>query len=122
MDSVAQHSMHLMLREQDNRSISSVTLRRVGAFAQARRGQLALFLLLSVVTAAMAVATPVLAGRVVDAMVNGESAGVVIRLATLIAVIALAEAGISVLTRWLSSNIGEGVILDLRTAVFDHVL
>src|ERR671913_300446 len=39
-----------------------------------------------------------------------------------IAAIALAEAGISILTRWLSSTIGEGLILDLRTAVFDHVL
>ena len=27
----------------------------------------------------------------------------------------------SLVTRWLSSTIGEGLILDLRTAVFDHV-
>jgi hypothetical protein len=44
--------------------------------------------------------------------------GVVVALA---AAIAVAEAGISLVTRWLSSNIGEGLILDLRTAVFDHV-
>lgn len=42
-------------------------------------------------------------------------------LAVLIAVVALAEAGIGLTARWLSARIGEGVILDLRTAVFDHV-
>ena len=45
----------------------------------------------------------------------------VIRLAVLIAVIAVAEAGLGLVTRWLSASIGEGLILDLRTAVFDHV-
>ena len=42
-------------------------------------------------------------------------------LAAVIAAVALAEAAMSLLTRWLSSRIGEGLILDLRTAVFDHV-
>ncbi len=45
----------------------------------------------------------------------------VLRLALLIAVIAVVEAGISMVSRWLSARIGEGLILDLRTAVFDHV-
>ena len=71
--------------------------------------------------AVLAVATPVLAGRVVDAIVEGGDVDVVIRLAVLIAVIAVAEAGLGILTRWLSARIGEGLILDLRTAVFDHV-
>jgi ABC-type bacteriocin/lantibiotic exporter with double-glycine peptidase domain len=76
---------------------------------------------LSVVTAVLAVATPVLAGRVVDAIVRAAPISLVAGLATLIAVIALAEAGLGILTRWLSARIGEGLILDLRTAVFDHV-
>jgi ABC-type multidrug transport system fused ATPase/permease subunit len=42
-------------------------------------------------------------------------------LAAVIAAVAIAEAAVSLVTRWLSSNIGEGLILDLRTAVFDHV-
>ncbi len=45
----------------------------------------------------------------------------VARFAALIAVIALAEAGFGVVSRWLSANIGEDLILHLRTAVFDHV-
>lgn len=77
--------------------------------------------MLSVVTAALAVATPILAGRVVDAIVAGDETSVVVRLALLIAVIALLEAGLAIVTRWLSASIGEDLILDLRRAVFDHV-
>jgi ABC-type multidrug transport system fused ATPase/permease subunit len=79
------------------------------------------FLLLSIVSAVLAVATPVLAGSVVDAIVEGESERRVIGLALLIAGIAVAEAGLGILTRWLSANIGESLILSLRTSVFDHV-
>ena len=46
---------------------------------------------------------------------------VVVMLARVIAAVAVAETVVSLVTRWLSSTIGEGLILDLRTAVFDHV-
>ncbi|WP_460864477.1 ABC transporter ATP-binding protein [Rhodococcus aerolatus] len=101
--------------------ISRETVRRIGRFAAPHRRRLLVFVVLSVVGAALAVATPVLAGRVVDGIVNDAAAGVVVGLAVLIAVIALAEAGTGLASRWFSSRIGEGLILDLRTAVFDHV-
>ncbi len=44
-------------------------LRRVGGYARPHRRHIAWYLVLSVVTAALAVATPILAGRVVDAIV-----------------------------------------------------
>ena len=110
-----------MHAQEDKRPFSKATLRRIGAFARPHRRQLVFFLMLGVVLAALAVATPVLAGRVVDAIVESESTDVVIRLAVLIAVIAVVEAGLGLLSRWLSARIGEGLILDLRTAVFDHV-
>jgi ABC-type multidrug transport system fused ATPase/permease subunit len=110
-----------MSAQQDQRPVSRVTLRRIGAFARPHRRQLVFFLILSVITAALAVATPVLAGRVVNAIIDGASEARVVKLAILIAVIAVADAGLGILNRWLSSNIGEGLILDLRTAVFDHV-
>ncbi|WP_455359624.1 ABC transporter ATP-binding protein [Streptomyces sp. SYSU K21746] len=122
MEVTAWTSLHsAMNAQQDRRPFSRATLRRIAAFARPHRRQIGQFLLLSVITALLAVATPVLAGQVVDAIVKGQAAGVVIRLAGLIAVIALAEAGLGLLTRWLSANLGEGLILDLRTAVFDHV-
>ncbi|HEX2134121.1 MAG TPA: ABC transporter ATP-binding protein [Actinophytocola sp.] len=105
----------------DRRPFSVRTLRRIARFARPHRRLLGWFLLLSVVAAALAVATPLLAGQVVDAIVDGSPVSVVVRLAVLIAGIAIAEAGLGLLTRWQSARIGEGLILDLRTTVFDHV-
>ena len=110
-----------MHAQQDRRPFSKATLRRMAVFARPHRRELVAFLLLSVVTAGLAVATPVLAGRIVTAIVAGAALEVVLGLAGLIAVIAVAESGLGVVTRWLSAGIGEGLILDLRTAVFDHV-
>ncbi|MPZ67504.1 MAG: ATP-binding cassette domain-containing protein [Pseudonocardiaceae bacterium] len=122
MEVTAWMSMHhAMNAEQDRRPFSRATLRRIGRFARPHRRQLVRFLVLSVMTAVLAVATPVLAGRVVDAIVQGAALSVVAGIAGLIAVIAVAEAGLGILTRWLSARIGETLILDLRTAVFDHV-
>ena len=96
-------------------------LRRMARFARPYRGRIAVFLVASVAAAVLTVLTPLLAGRVVNAITEGRAAGVVVTLAVIIAVIAVADAGLDMLTRWLSSSIGEGLIYDLRRAVFDHV-
>ncbi|MFF5336484.1 ABC transporter ATP-binding protein [Streptomyces sp. NPDC013181] len=122
MEVTAWSSLHSAINAQrDRRPFSRATVRRIASFAGPRRRQMYRFLLLSVVTALLAVATPLLAGRVVDAIVEGRESGTVVRLALLIAVIAVAEAGLGLVTRLLSARLGEGLILDLRTAVFDHV-
>lgn len=110
-----------MHAQEDRRPFSWPTLRRIGRFARPHRRTLGWFVLLSSVVAALAVATPLLAGRIVDAIVHGEPFDVVVGLAALIAGIAVAEAGLGLLQRWLSAGIGEGLILDLRSAVYDHV-
>jgi ATP-binding cassette subfamily C protein len=122
MEMVAWQSMYQAAHAQEEkRPFSVATLRRIGEFARPHRRRIGAFLLISVVGAVLAVATPVLAGRVVDAIVNGGPVGVVVGLAGLIAVIAVVEAGVGILQRWLSASLGEGLILDLRAAVFDHV-
>ncbi|MBL7499027.1 ABC transporter ATP-binding protein [Frankia nepalensis] len=122
MEMVAWSSLYGAMHTQDDRrSFSWGTVRRIAAFARPHRRQLAWFLLLSVVVAALAVATPLLAGRVVTAIVEGSETHVVVWLAAVIAAIAVAEAALGLVSRWLSASIGEGLILDLRTAVFDHV-
>jgi ABC-type multidrug transport system fused ATPase/permease subunit len=106
----------------DLRSLADRTLlRRIWSFAGRHHRRLRGFVALSVLSALLGVATPVLAGKVVDQIVKGGASAVVVVLAVVIALVALAEAAVSLGTRWLSSNIGEGLILDLRTAVFDHV-
>jgi len=96
-------------------------LRRIWRFADRHHRRLGGFVAVSVVSALLAVATPILAGKVVDAIVRGGPAATIVLLAAVIAAVAFAETVVSLVTRWLSSNIGEGLILDLRTAVFDHV-
>jgi ATP-binding cassette subfamily C protein len=105
----------------EKRPFSMATLRRIVAFARPHRARVVTFVLVSVVGAALAVATPVLAGRVVDAIIGGGPLSVVVALAALIAGIAVLEAGGGILQRWLSASIGESLILDLRATVFDHV-
>ncbi|MFI6095256.1 ABC transporter ATP-binding protein [Lentzea sp. NPDC051213] len=97
------------------------TFRRVLAFARPHRAKLLVFLLLTVVSSVLAVTTPLLAGRVVDAIVNGSAPSVVVWLAVVIALVAIVDAGLGVVERWQSTRIGEGLIYDLRRAVFGHV-
>ncbi len=122
METTAWTQLHSVLTaEQERRPFALATLRRIGAFARPHRRRIALFVLLGVGSALLAVATPVLAGRVVDVIVSSGDEGTVVRLALLIALIAVAEAALGILGRRLSARLGEHLILDLRTAVFDHV-
>ncbi|NEA27405.1 ABC transporter ATP-binding protein [Actinomadura bangladeshensis] len=121
MEVTAWMSLHHAMNARDSRPFSRATLRRIGAFARPHRRRLVAFLVLSVVMAVLAVATPVLAGWVVNAIVDHSATSTVVWLAVVIAVLAVAEGGLGLANRWLSARIGEGLILDLRTAVFDHV-
>ncbi|MFI8907249.1 ABC transporter ATP-binding protein [Streptomyces albidoflavus] len=122
METTAWTQLYSVLHaEQDRRPLARATVRRIAAFARPHRVRIGWFVVLSVATALLAVATPVLAGQVVNAFVSGSDPSLVTRLALLIAAIAVAEAGLGMVARGLSARLGEGLILDLRTAVFDHV-
>ncbi len=78
MEVTALMSMYnAMHAQEDKRPLSRATLRRVRRFARPHRARLVRFLVLTVVVSALAVATPVLAGRVVDAIVDGDDPSVV---------------------------------------------
>ncbi|GAA4755621.1 ABC transporter ATP-binding protein [Gordonia alkaliphila] len=126
MDAVAWEVLHKSMRTPGKRSGKHerrATLRRIAGFARPHRRRILLFLGLSIVTAVLTVITPLLAGRVVNLInsVSPDAGREIVVLAVLIAVIALAEAVVGIATRWFSSNLGEGLIYDLRRAVFDHV-
>ena len=97
------------------------TIRRVYQFAGPHRGKLAVFLLLTMVSAVLAVSSPLLAGQVVNAIVGHGQVSTVVWLAAAIAGLAILDAGLGLVERWQSSRIGEGLIYDLRRAVFGHV-
>ncbi|MFJ1459130.1 ABC transporter ATP-binding protein [Nocardia sp. N2S4-5] len=106
---------------QERRALSRATARRILRFAGPHRPLLIGFLVFSVVSAVLSVANPVLAGQVVDKIVGQAAPGSVALLAAVIGAVAVVDAALGIVIRWLSSRIGEGLILDLRTAVFDHV-
>jgi ATP-binding cassette subfamily B protein len=103
--------------------ISRGTTRRILSFARPYRRDIVVFLITVVLDAGIGVATPVLAGHVVNAITGGgsDAATVVVRLALMIAGLAVVDAFLSLAQRWYSARIGEGIILDLRTLVYDHV-
>ena len=105
------------------RRVGRATTRRILAFARPYRRDIAVFLVTVVVSAAIGVATPVLAGDVINTITRGGAgaSSAIVRLALLIAGLAVADALLSLAQRWYSARIGEGIILDLRRQVYDHV-
>lgn len=124
IETVARQTLYRQTRARggDLRSLADrALLSRIWRFAARHHRKLWAFVAVSVVSALLTVATPLLAGKVIDAIVDGGAPRLVVLLAAVIALVAVAEAAVTLMTRWLSSNIGEGLIFDLRTAVFDHV-
>ncbi len=104
-----------------NKKLTPGILRRVATFAQPYRRELAVFLMLTILSSVIGVATPLLAGSVINEISGHGSGRVVLVLALVIAALAVVDALLSLGTRWFSSRIGEGLIFDMRTRVFAHV-
>ncbi|WP_114906356.1 ABC transporter ATP-binding protein [Ornithinimicrobium murale] len=105
-----------------DRRLQEGTGRRVLGYGRPFRSDITLFLILTIIVAALGVATPLLLGRIIDHGVIPQDRGVVITLGLVVAGLAVVEAGLTVVTRFYGSRIGEGLILNLRTQVFSHVL
>jgi ATP-binding cassette subfamily B protein len=105
-----------------SRELPKGTVKRILGIARPYRRELTFFLLLTVASAVIGVITPLLAGDIVN-RISGlhGTAGQIVRIALVIAGLAVVDASISVGTRWFSARIGEGVIYDLRGRVFEHV-
>jgi ATP-binding cassette subfamily B protein len=126
MSSMSSWTMLRSIRDSETVSqhqVSRGTTRRILSFARPYRGDIAVFLVTVVLDAGIGVATPVLAGHVVNAITGGAAgaASLVVRLALMIAGLAVVDAFLSLAQRWYSARIGEGIILNLRTRVYDHV-
>ncbi len=97
------------------------TVRRIAGYARPYARELVLFLLLNSVAAVFVVANPLLLKTIIDRGIIHHRSGVVVGLAVAVGVLAIFDAVISLIQRWYSSRIGEGLIYDLRTEVFNHV-
>jgi ATP-binding cassette subfamily B protein len=97
------------------------TLRRIAALARPFARIITAFLILTVADAVLGVLPPLLSQRIVDNGILKHNGGLVTVLALVVAGIALLDAAVGLISRYLSARIGEGLIALLRTKVFAHV-
>ena len=104
-----------------NQKLKSGTFRRIVSFAKPYKSSLAIFLVTVVIDAMLVVATPLLLRELIDKGVAPHNGSLVTKLAIIVGGLAILDAIFNMAGRWFSSRIGEGLIYDLRTQVFEHV-
>ena len=115
------YSMSADTSDLAGRRIGRETRRRVWGFARPYRSQIAAFMATVVTATFLGLLPPLLIRQVFDvAIADGNGRYLNILFAVMVAA-ALGEALLTLLERWLSATVGEGLIFDLRAALFDHV-
>jgi ATP-binding cassette subfamily B protein len=104
-----------------NQKLKPDTFKRILAFAVPYKVELIYFLIAVVIDASLVVATPLLLRTLIDKGVVPHNGGLVTKLALIVGLLAVADALINMVSRYFSARIGEGLIYDLRTQVFQHV-
>lgn len=97
------------------------TARRIAGFVRPYARLVAAFLVIVVVDAVVGVANPLIYREIINVGILKQQAGIILGLAGLVAVLAVADAGLAVAQRWVGSLIGEGLVFDMRTKLFAHV-
>ncbi|MFL6150786.1 MAG: ABC transporter ATP-binding protein [Ornithinibacter sp.] len=117
-------ALHSLSRDSSvkERRLAPGTTKRVLGYARPYKVQIAWFLGVVVIESMLVVASPLLLKSLVDDGIYPKDSAVVVRLSLLVALIAIVGAGLTLVERWFSARIGEGLIYDLRTQVFSHVL
>ncbi len=108
-------------RNVSTRELNRVLVRRILGYASRYRGIIVLFLITLVLVSLLSVAQPLLVPRLVDDGITQGNASIVTQTALLMGLLAIVDAALGLVARWFSSKIGEGLIFDLRTQVYDHV-
>ena len=103
------------------KTVDRDVVRRVWRFARPYRWMLLAFLGTIVAASLVEVAPPLLFKRLLDQAVPNRDMDLINKLAIGAVALALGDAVLGVAQRWWSARIGEGVIFDLRVALFDHV-
>ena len=108
-------------RSVTDQRIAPGTVRRIMRYARPYRVIIGIFLATLVGTSLLSVAQPLLFRRIVDDGISAGNASLVTWTAVAIAGLAIGDAMLGLVSRWYSARIGEGLIFDLRTQVYDHV-
>jgi ATP-binding cassette subfamily B protein len=97
------------------------TVRRIVRFAAPYRRQLVWFVLLIVLDAAIGAVNPLIFRAIIDDGIAKHKVGLTELLAVVVALLAILDAAASLANRWFSARIGEGLIYDMRSQVFEHI-
>ena len=97
------------------------TIKRIISFAKPYKRAVLFFLITVILDAVLVITTPLLLSRLIDDGVIPKNGSLVTIIALAIAGLALLDALMNIIGRWFSSQIGEGLIFDLRSQVFEHV-
>jgi ATP-binding cassette subfamily B protein len=111
---------HLDPEELKKAKLDRGLLRRAWRFAKPYHGKLRLYSVAIVVAALLGTIPPFIYKRLIDAATSHQPHRVDVWAAAAIAMAAL-NTGLSLVNRWFSARIGEGLIYDLRVALYDHV-
>ena len=104
-----------------NQSFKKGAFRRVWQFARPYKASIAGFLTAILVSAVLALVPTLLFRQILDHSIPDRNRHAITVLASLAALAALVDAGLAIVQRWYSARIGEGLIYDLRVALFDKV-
>jgi ATP-binding cassette subfamily B protein len=101
--------------------LSRGVVRRVWGFARRYWLQILAYLLAIGLSSLVAVTPPLLVRELLNKAIPERSLGLINFIGAAAVGVAVANAGLALAQRLLSARIGEGLIYDLRTALFDHV-
>jgi ATP-binding cassette, subfamily B, bacterial len=97
------------------------TLHRAWRFAQPYRGRITLFLVAIVAAALVGLVPPFVFRAILDTAIPEGDRQMIVVLAGVVVLAAVTDAGLAIVQRWCSARIGEGLIFDLRVALFAKV-
>ncbi len=100
--------------------LSPGLVRRIARFAAPYGRLLAVFLVLIIIDAAVGAANPLVYATIIDRGILARDSELVVGLALLLVLLAILDGVLSLVERWISARVGEGLIFDMRTRVFTH--
>jgi ATP-binding cassette subfamily B protein len=103
------------------RQVNRATLRRMMTYVRPYRRVLIGFLIAVVIDSIVTAVPPLILRAVIDTAIPDKNRTMIAVLAIIAIGLAFADAVLSLVQRWFSSRLGEGLIYDLRVALFDHV-
>lgn len=104
-----------------NQKLKPGTVKRIASYAKPYKTYITVFLITVVIEAFLIITSPLLLRELIDKGVIPKDGALVTKLALAVAFIAIFDSLISIFGRWFSARIGEGLIYDLRSEVFEHV-